>query len=149
MHITKANSSRPWPSPSRRKRSKCDSQAPWVLQTAEKQTLPNRSRHTKASPLTRVPIWWPKMLLQHSRNTAQKQSWKQYRLCSDPWGRTWCCWNRSWRTPSDTPIAGPTCIWHCTLIDYAGTSWNVETSAWKLLSTPMTTSATLWSTREP
>ena len=79
MHTIKGNSSSPWPSPSRGRRSRCHCGAPWAPQSSEEQTSQNSSMRARASPLAPGPTRRPKMLSQHSRTTVWRRSRKQSR----------------------------------------------------------------------
>jgi len=59
------------------------------------------------------------------------------------------CWNRNWKTHSAPPIAKSICTYYPTGSNYAMSSRNLEMSAWKPVYSPTTTSAALWSRREP
>ena len=89
------------------------------------------------------------MLSQQSRTTCRKRSTLLSRWWMDIRWRTGCSYKRSSRTPSDSPIAKSICTPDRTSSNNVGNSWNVRTSAWKTFSSPKTTSAALWSTRDP
>jgi len=136
MSKIKRISSSPWPSPCRRKRTKCPSWAPWAPQSSEEWISPDSWKCTKASRIAQGPSRGPRTSSQPSHTTPPKPSRTRSKWRMDIWRRTGSSRKRNWRTSSAMPIAGSICRRDRTWSDYAKTSWNVGTSSWKPLSSP-------------
>jgi len=149
MHKINCISPSHWPSPLTSDRSKCHFRGPWALQFSEQRMLRSLSKHIIAFCLAMGQTRQLQTLSQPSHTIARKQSRRQSTGWTDVWRRTGSFWKRNWTRPSPTRIAESICIRDHSWSNFDMTSWIMETLAWKPLSSPTTTSATIWSTREP